>query len=190
MQNPSVHYFRFRQWPVTLAGEGGCAALGRTRRRTHRCWGVADLLRLKMLRVAAALVIAGAGAGATASVPIEAVLPTLNWQQRSDWLDVKSVGAKGDGKTDDTAAITKALLMQVDTEYGCGLPGHCGNATKTIYFPPGVYPISKQLVINHMYGGALIGHGAATTILWVGPEAPLVVSRAMSTDMIAPNRLG
>ena len=117
-------------------------------------------------------------ADAAAAAVTRPQIPTLNWQKRSDWLDVRSVGAKGDGKTDDTAAIAKALLAQTDTEYGCGLPGHCGNATKTIYFPPGVYPISKQLVINHMYGGALLGHGAATTILWVGAAAPPVAGRS------------
>ena len=42
---------------------------------------------------------------ATAAVP----LPELNWVPGSDWLNVKSFGAKGDGTTDDTAASSGGL---------------------------------------------------------------------------------
>lgn len=147
---------------------GVCARrILQARRGGAKCGG--GSVRVDMLGKLVMVLACGAWVGAMA-----VQIPTLNWQKRSDWLDVRSVGAKGDGKTDDTDAIARALLAQTDTEYGCGQPGHCGNATKTIYFPPGVYPISKQLTINHMYGGALLGHGAATTILWVGEKAPLV----------------
>ncbi|MDA3962601.1 MAG: glycoside hydrolase family 55 protein, partial [Planctomycetota bacterium] len=47
-------------------------------------------------------------------------------------VDVTTYGAKGDGKTDDTAAITKAIGDHV---------GH----SATIYFPPGTYLVSDRL---------------------------------------------
>ena len=51
----------------------------------------------------------------------------------SDFISVKSQGAKGDGKTDDTAAI-QAIL----TNYaGC----------KIIYFPAGIYLISSTVLV-------------------------------------------
>ena len=53
-----------------------------------------------------------------------------------DWAPIKNIkddyGAKGDGVTDDTAAIQKAIQ---DRKY-----------TKQLFFPPGVYLISKTLV--------------------------------------------
>ena len=65
---------------------------------------------------------------ATAAVP----LPELNWVPGSDWLNVKSFGAKGDGTTDDTAALQKAFDAVQDGT--------------VIYFPPGVYPVSSELI--------------------------------------------
>ncbi|TLS29191.1 hypothetical protein PpBr36_00045 [Pyricularia pennisetigena] len=57
---------------------------------------------------------------------------------------VKDFGAKGDGKTDDTAAINRAI-----SEGGrCG-PGSCNSTTTTpglIYFPPGTYRITAPIV--------------------------------------------
>lgn len=123
------------------------------------------------------------GTDATSAIPspTHPTIPTLHQIPRHDWLNVMDHGAKGDGHTDDAAAIQSVIDLQAQsyTEYGCA--GKCQNATTTIYFPPGVYAISKQLVLQHGngqapggYGGAIVGHGAATTILWTGPAVPPV----------------
>lgn len=58
--------------------------------------------------------------------PVE--IPTLTWTERSDWINVKSHGAKGDGKTDDTAAIQGSLELLAscyagnDTRYAVPRP--------------------------------------------------------------------
>lgn len=94
-------------------------------------------------------------------------IPELNWEPRSDWINVKTdvtPAAKGDGKADDTAALQAALglMRQNDTN---GL---------TLYFPPGVYRITRSLVCTNSYfpgrweGVSLIGSGRKTTILWDG----------------------
>lgn len=72
----------------------------------------------------------------------------------SQFLDVKVMGAKGDGKTDDTAAIQGAF-----------------NQSKYIYFPEGKYIISKPLRFNftekndHGAGGWISGEGRNKTTI-------------------------
>ncbi|KAK4986613.1 hypothetical protein LTR66_007818 [Elasticomyces elasticus] len=58
--------------------------------------------------------------------------------------NVKDFGAKGDGVTDDTAAIQAAI----STGNRCA-PGACGSTTVTpaiVYFPTGVYMISGSII--------------------------------------------
>ena len=64
----------------------------------------------------------------------------------SDFVSVKDMGAKGDGRTDDTAAIQKALQQYA----GC----------KIIYFPAGVYPISSTIFVPA--GSKLVGEAWST----------------------------
>ena len=83
-------------------------------------------------------------------------LPILAWPSHPDWLDVKKMGAAGDGKTDDTAAIQSALSLQQTTN------------NLTVFFPAGTYLITDTLVVNRTLGTALLGTGRTTTLLWGG----------------------
>src|SRR5262249_42183606 len=60
-------------------------------------------------------------------------------------IDVKAppYGAKGDGKSDDSDGIQRALNANCD-----------GQTPKTIYFPAGTYRITKTLLLNHHLGTA------------------------------------
>ncbi|KAI9166458.1 Glucan 1,3-beta-glucosidase [Paramyrothecium foliicola] len=66
------------------------------------------------------------------------------------YRNVKDFGAKGDGVTDDTAAINRAAsaFSQADQNVGrCG--EECGSTTTLtalVYFPPGTYRISKPII--------------------------------------------
>jgi hypothetical protein len=52
-------------------------------------------------------------------------LPVLNWQQRSDWINVKQrCGAVGDGVHDDTAAIDKCLALAPTVAFETTPPEH------------------------------------------------------------------
>lgn len=58
--------------------------------------------------------------------------------------NVKDFGARGDGVTDDTAAINRAI----STGNRC-VPGQCGSSTTTpavVYFPPGTYMVSASII--------------------------------------------
>jgi hypothetical protein len=85
-------------------------------------------------------------------------------------INVKAApyGARGDGLTDDTAAIQRALDANCDT-----------STPKLIHFPAGTYRISNTLYLNHRsggacrgvypYGGWLAGAGSGQTRLEMAP---------------------
>lgn len=56
----------------------------------------------------------------------------------NDLIDVKIFGAKGDGKTDDIEAIERAKNVMKEEN----------NWFKTLYFPSGIYAISKGITID------------------------------------------
>ena len=92
-------------------------------------------------------------ASANASRPPQ--IPVLEWQPRSDWASVKSLGAVGDGRADDTPAIQKALD---GVQNG-----------SVVYLPPGTYRVTKTLtLVGPLTGVLMIGHGQETTLVWDG----------------------
>ncbi len=87
-----------------------------------------------------------------------ASIPALNWTERSDWTNVKTLGAVGDGVADDTAAIQKAFD---------GL-----TAGTVLYFPAGTYRVTATLQLRpklRLIGVLILGHGRDTTLTWDGP---------------------
>ncbi len=104
-------------------------------------------------------VLAAGESGATAVEPPAPAIPELAWEQRSDWINVKTAvepAAKGDGVQDDTAAIQAALDKIQDSA--------------TIYFPPGTYRITRtlQIPLGRFLGVTLLGHGRTTVLAWDG----------------------
>ncbi|KAI1322866.1 glycoside hydrolase family 55 protein [Xylariaceae sp. FL0255] len=70
------------------------------------------------------------------------------------YRNVKDYGAKGDGKTDDTASIQAAI----SAGSRCA-PGSCGSSSTTnavIYFPAGTYIISSSIIMY--YATNLVGN--------------------------------
>jgi hypothetical protein len=91
-------------------------------------------------------------------------IPSIAWIPRSDWVNVLTdinPPARGDGKTDDTAALQRAI------EHIGPSPG----GPKVVYFPPGTYRITQTLVLRRRTGGMLVGHGRDTVLLWDGQRA-------------------
>lgn len=73
------------------------------------------------------------------------------------WLNVKTAyGAKGDGASDDTAALQAALTEAV-------------RAHRVLWLPHGTYNISSALSISNCYGVSIIGEDPRTTVIrWMG----------------------
>jgi hypothetical protein len=112
----------------------------------------------------------GADAPVVAANPDIPQLPELNWEKRSDWLNVKTDAtprAVGDGVADDTAAIQAA----------CNMARNLDGAFSTVYLPPGTYRITRVIepVTNRTQQGwerspiNIRGHGRSTRIVWDGP---------------------
>lgn len=64
----------------------------------------------------------------------------------SDFVSVKSQGARGDGKTDDTAAIQQTLTQSANS--------------KIVYFPAGTYLITSTVFVPA--GSRLVGEAWST----------------------------
>lgn len=94
-------------------------------------------------------------------------LPVLNWQQHSDWINVKTdvkPAAVGDGVHDDTAAIQAGLNRLSRGYFG----------SKTLFLPEGIYRITKTLTLDNLYGALIVGRGRTTRVLWGGPRGQVM----------------
>lgn len=92
--------------------------------------------------------------GPTGSQP---VLRTLQ-QKLDDFVNIKDFGAKGDGMTNDLPAINRALYQLY-----CIQPSNV-SARRTLYFPPGNYIITGDVIKIPTYAN-LHGAGKNRTII-------------------------
>ena len=101
--------------------------------------------------VVAFLIILIAGRGLAAE-PLRIAFPV-----DASVIDVKKdLGAKGDGKTDDTEALQKGI------DLSCGAEDQ---KTKALYLPNGTYKISKTLVVKKALGPWLYGETRDGTVI-------------------------
>jgi hypothetical protein len=80
--------------------------------------------------------------------PVIRALPGM-----SDWVNVRGLGVTGDGKTDDTAAIQRAI-----------------DAHRILYFPIGFYKVTDKLTLRP--DSVLIGLHPAITQLYIPDDNP------------------
>lgn len=86
----------------------------------------------------------------------------------SSWVNVQKFGATGNGKTDDTRAIQKAI----DNLFNPAFQSNTGKEDyMVLYFPAGVYCISSTLTLRGKIGVSIIGADPKkTTIKWIGKD--------------------
>lgn len=100
----------------------------------------------------------GAAIGSTTSVlATGSTTPRTLAARAADSVNAKDFGAKGDGVTDDTAALQAALAAI----------GPSGTAT-TLDIPEGSYPVSSTLTLSGFVGARVKGHGNKTILKWAG----------------------
>jgi hypothetical protein len=92
----------------------------------------------------------------------EVALSLQNWMDQ--WCSVKDFGATGDGLTDDTEAINRALnqiyCVQDNTQ-----------VRRAIFFPAGVYRVTKTILIPTY--ATLYGDGPNSSIIFLATDNPL-----------------
>jgi hypothetical protein len=101
---------------------------------------------------------AGSGtftAPAVAAYVISKIPPTEIPVAGSDWISVRDFGAKGDGATDDTAAIN-AMIAAVP-------------ANAAVLWPPGTYKVSSTITVAKQM--TWIGSGRLTTTVAINQAA-------------------
>ncbi|KAJ5961287.1 Exo-1-3-beta-D-glucanase [Penicillium vulpinum] len=104
-----------------------------------------------------------------ANVERQGVIPFANTPDYKIFRNVKDYGAKGDGSTDDTVAINKAI----SSGGRCGKG--CDSSTTTpaiVYFPPGTYVVSKPIL--QFYYTQIVGDAV---------ELPIIKASAKFTGM-------
>lgn len=94
----------------------------------------------------------------TGPTPSDPVVRTVQ-ARLDDFASVRGFGAVGDGITDDTAAINRALYQLY-----CVQQTNVA-ARRTLYFPAGIYKISGSLIIPTY--AKLVGEGADCTVIWL-----------------------
>jgi len=78
-----------------------------------------------------------------------------------DFADVRDFGAVGDGVTDDTAAINRALYQLYCREINTQI-------RRSLYFPAGTYRVTNTIVIPTY--AKLVGEGANCSTIYLSPD--------------------
>lgn len=124
--------------------------------------------RLCLIVLSLWLVLWGTGLPAAPTPPARRI-PALHWEERSDWINVKTdiaPAAVGDGRADDTAALQEALNRLTAAAHEGSPPTHDG---PTVYLPAGTYRITRTLSLSGpMVGALIVGSGRDTRLVWDG----------------------
>ena len=136
---------------VTRAGDGTTALSWGVGASWAHGWGVADVADLQA-QIAAKAPLASPALSGTPTAPTQAALDNSTKLATTAYVDrfspvfnVKAYGAKGDGTTDDTAAIASAIAA-------------ASAVNGTVLFPPSATPyLFSQLVLDGTVGLTLAG---------------------------------
>lgn len=124
--------------------------------------GITEILtqHSDILAVVQSYTFKGSSAGYTVQTGPSGTQPVIRTLQQKldDFVSVKDFGAAGDGVTNDTAAINRALFQLY-----CLVPSNVA-ARRKLYFPAGTYLISGDVVRIPTYAN-IFGDGKNRTII-------------------------
>jgi hypothetical protein len=130
--------------------EEGAPVIGNTEILTE----FSDIAGLSNYTYADSVVGYTAQTGPTANDPIIRTVQA----KLDDFADVRDFGATGNGITDDTAAINRALYQLYCRENN-------SQVRRTLYFPAGTYKVTETIIIPTY--AKLVGEGANCTIIYM-----------------------
>lgn len=87
------------------------------------------------------------------SMPAAVASDIPDLPSRDSWVNIRTLGVKGDGETDDTAALKEAIATH-----------------RALYFPIGVYRVSDTLKLRP--DTVLIGMQPSATVIYLANETP------------------
>jgi hypothetical protein len=112
-----------------------------------------------------------------------ALLVLASARAHAECVNVRTLGAAGNGTSDDTAAIQKAIQMATIASHRAG----------TVCLPAGDYLVTSTIVVDDVVGFRLIGEGGATRLMWGGDDhSPMLLLSSVqeaeisSFQIIAP----
>ncbi len=132
----------FRESGKTVSGPGPMYTVERFSHGLH----IGDLGATRQIKTALA-------ARRVNAMPAAAPSDIPDLPARDTWVNVRTLGVAGDGRTDDTAALKKAIA-----------------AHRTLYFPMGWYHLSDTLVLKP--DTVLIGLNPSMTIINLPDDTP------------------
>ncbi|KAI5926494.1 putative Exo-beta-1,3-glucanae [Camillea tinctor] len=98
------------------------------------------------------------------------------------FLSIRSAGAKGDGKTDDTEAINRALVLAAASGRVVFFDSGYYRVTSTVYIPPGSRIVGEALPVIMSSGEYFADMNAPKPVVQVG--LPGEIGRIEWSDMI------
>lgn len=156
--------------PIAVKGPSGTALAGGT--RTIRAWGQGHQYTpqgpanlhgpITPPTRPSALLASGTTKYHTRTKPQYTASPV------SSFLSVRSAGAKGDGSTDDTAAIQAALTQAASTKKIVFIDQGTYKVTKTLYVPPGSRIVGEAYPVIMASGGTWSGITKPVPVVQVG----------------------
>jgi hypothetical protein len=119
-------------------------------------------------------------AGHTSGSAVTHVLTAASLLGASGVLDVRTVGATGDGATDDTAALQAAFSALAPL--ATGVVG--------LYFPPGTYLVSDTLDVPYVQYRHIFGAGVGVSVIrMTASNKPIIRAGTENTHTISIDNL-